>query len=594
MSNPSFEYEQRLAKRLERKEYYQWLDRWVGNTRLIVGLLFFATLWLALWMDLFSAWVAVAPVVGFVVLIGCHEHVYKMGRRAQRSVEFYQRNLDRINDCWVGAGNFDFSFGEEGHLYSSDLDIFGKGSLFELLCFARTRAGEETLARWLTQPASRDEIVKRQRAVEELRNNIDLREDLVVLGPELRSAVNPHLMMRWASAPAVLRPGFARFAAPFITVFTLTSLLAWGFFNASGWFVVTALLIHMMFGQYHRNRVRSVIAGVDEPARELAVLSVVLARLERERFGSAKLCELYAELQATGRPPSKQIARLKLLVELLHSRLNQIFTPVSYLLLWATQLTFAIEAWRQRCGPALGRWLNAVGELEALCAMAGYAHRNPEDPFPELVEVPGVLEGEELRHPLLSRSKCVPNNVYLGNGLQLLVVSGSNMSGKSTLLRTVGVNVVLALAGAPVRAKRLKVSLFAIGATLRVQDSLQGGTSRFYAEIRRLHGIMELTNVRPSVLFLLDEILHGTNSHDRAIGAEAVVRGLIDRGAVGLVTTHDLALAKVAEALDPRAINVHFQDHLENGQMMFDYVLHAGVVQKSNALELMRAVGLKV
>jgi DNA mismatch repair ATPase MutS len=166
------------------------------------------------------------------------------------------------------------------------------------------------------------------------------------------------------------------------------------------------------------------------------------------------------------------------------------------------------------------------------------------------------------------------------------------MSGKSTLLRTVGVNAVLALAGAPVRASRLTISPLALGATLRIQDSLQAGTSRFYAEIQRFRHIMDLTAGNRPVLFLLDEILHGTNSHDRALGAEAIVRGLLERGAIGLVTTHDLALSAVADGLAPRAANVHFADELKDGQMFFDYRIRAGVVRKSNALELMRAVGL--
>jgi DNA mismatch repair ATPase MutS len=271
-----------------------------------------------------------------------------------------------------------------------------------------------------------------------------------------------------------------------------------------------------------------------------------------------------------------------------------IFVLVSNFLLWATQLSFAIEAWRRRHGPAVGRWLGAVGELEALCALAGYAYEHPEDPFPEIVEDGPEFDGVDLRHPLRPMAEFVPNTLQLGGKLRLMVVSGSNMSGKSTLLRTVGINVVLALAGAPVRASRLRVSLLALGATLRVQDSLQGGTSRFYAEIQRLHHIMDLTREPLPVLFLLDEILHGTNSHDRAVGAEAVVRGLMNRGAIGLVTTHDLALAQVAEALAPKAVNVHFEDHLENGRMIFDYRLHEGVVKKSNALALMRAVGLDV
>jgi DNA mismatch repair ATPase MutS len=278
----------------------------------------------------------------------------------------------------------------------------------------------------------------------------------------------------------------------------------------------------------------------------------------------------------------------------LDQRRNEFFAIISVVLLWATQFTFAIEAWRRRHGPEIESWLANFGEFEALCALAGYAYEHPGDPFPEIVEGETVLEAEEVRHPLIAPSVCVPNSIHLGGELQLLLVSGSNMSGKSTLLRTVGINAVLAMAGGPVRAKRMKLSVLAIGATLRVQDSLQAGVSRFYAEIQRLHDTMELTSGDLPALFLLDEILHGTNSHDRAIGAEAIVRGLIERGAIGLVTTHDLALARVVEALAPRAKNVHFEDHLENGRMTFDYVLHPGVVQKSNALELMRAVGLKV
>jgi DNA mismatch repair ATPase MutS len=210
------------------------------------------------------------------------------------------------------------------------------------------------------------------------------------------------------------------------------------------------------------------------------------------------------------------------------------------------------------------------------------------------VETGAIFDGEDLRHPLVPFEKCVPNSVSLGDELRLMVVSGSNMSGKSTLLRTVGINAVLAMSGAPVRARRLRVSCVAIGATLRIQDSLQAGTSRFYAEIQRIYHIMELTKGTLPVLFLLDEVLHGTNSHDRAIGAGAIVTGLIDRHAIGLATTHDLALAQIADALAPRAANVHFEDELIDGKITFDYRMRPGVVRKSNALALMRAVGLDV
>ncbi len=272
------------------------------------------------------------------------------------------------------------------------------------------------------------------------------------------------------------------------------------------------------------------------------------------------------------------------------------------------QLALAVESWRRAAGPAVLRWMAAVGEIEALSSLATFRFEHPEYPFPTILDGDGggsgsgtdaslalpVFDSEGLGHPLIPAARRVVNDLRLGGERRLILVSGSNMSGKSTLLRTVGVNVVLALAGAPVCARGLTLSPLALGATLRINDSLQAGKSRFYAELTRLKQIVDRAAGTPPLLFLLDEILHGTNSHDRRIGAEAIIRGLIDRGAVGLVTTHDLALAEVADALGARAANVHFEDHLEGGVMTFDYRMKEGIVRKSNALELMRAVGLEV
>jgi DNA mismatch repair ATPase MutS len=255
----------------------------------------------------------------------------------------------------------------------------------------------------------------------------------------------------------------------------------------------------------------------------------------------------------------------------------------------------AIEAWRQECGPNIARWIAAVGEFEALCSLACFAHERPETTFPELIEGGGLLfEAEALSHPLIDAETAVPNDVKLGGDCGLWIVSGSNMSGKSTLLRAVGINSVLAWAGAPVTCGRLRLSALRIGASIRVNDSLVDHRSRFYAEINRLRDIVDLARAGLPTLFLLDELLSGTNSHDRRIGAEALIRGLVERGAIGLVTTHDLALADIAQTVGGRARNVHFEDYLEGGEIRFDYRLRPGVVERSNALELMRAVGLDV
>jgi DNA mismatch repair ATPase MutS len=340
--------------------------------------------------------------------------------------------------------------------------------------------------------------------------------------------------------------------------------------------------------------VAEILRRLSGRARDLEVLSHVLARFERERFESGRLAELQARLAAEGGAPSRQIARLGRLIALLDQARNPMVGILAAPVLWTSHCAYAIERWRQKSGAHVAEWIEAVGELEALSSLASYAAEHPADPFPELAPAGPVFDGAGVAHPLLPESSVVRNDVRLDSGQRLLVVSGSNMSGKSTLLRAVGLNTVLAWAGAPVRCERLRVSRLQVGSSLRVQDSVLDGKSRFYAEITRLRQLMDLAAQDPPLLFLLDELLSGTNSHDRQIGSEAVLRTMVERGVIGFVTTHDLALAQVADALAPHAANVHFEDHIENGRIAFDYRMRTGVVEKSNAIELMRAVGLPV
>jgi DNA mismatch repair ATPase MutS len=254
----------------------------------------------------------------------------------------------------------------------------------------------------------------------------------------------------------------------------------------------------------------------------------------------------------------------------------------------------AAERWRAAHGERVRGWLEAIADLEALMSIAAYSYEHPDDVYPELVDGPASLIGAGLGHPLIPQGRCVRNDVSLTHSCRALLVSGSNMSGKSTLLRTIGVNAVLAMAGAPVRAARLRLTPMALGASIRVTDSLQEGRSRFYAQIERLRVLADLSRGPLPLLFLLDELLHGTNSHDRLVGSQAVLRSLQRNGAIGLITTHDLALADIAGSMQPPGENVHFEDQFEAGAMKFDYKLRPGVVRKSNALELMRSVGLEV
>jgi hypothetical protein len=592
-SEPRSEIERRLAERRARAGRLAAADRACSWVRGGIALALLALWWLSLGPEgIPSAWL-LAPIGLFLAAVVVQDGVVRRRRLAERGVAFYEGALARLEQRWAGRGEPGERFVDDAHPYAADLDLFGRGSLFELLCTARTRAGQETLADWLRRPVPVSEGRARQQAVAELRGELDLREAIALAGEDVRAGVAPAALCDWATAPPAGFPSHARAVSAAFAALDLLAALAW-YLGAGPRPLIAALALAGAWALLLHGRVERTVKAADRPGRDLALLAAVLSRLERESFAAPRLVALRRKLDSDGSPPSLQVRGLARLQELLESRRNQLFAPLALPLLWSTQLALAVEAWRVRVGPSVPVWLAAVGEIEALCALAGYAYEHPSDPFPDLVEEGPRFDGLGLGHPLIPEGACVRNDVRLDPEQCLLLVSGSNMSGKSTLLRTVGMNAVLALAGAPVRASALRISPLSLGASIRIVDSLQQGASRFYAEITRLRQLVDLARDHPPLLFLLDEILHGTNSGDRRVGAEAVVRGLLSRGGVGLVTTHDLALARIAEELAPRARNVHFEDHIEGGRVAFDFRLKDGVVTKSNALALMRAVGLEV
>jgi hypothetical protein len=611
-ARPPAEYPVRLGLRRQRLAVCARRERVVGFARIAAFLVGLAVAWLAFGWGMLSAGWLLLPVVIFVALLLVHDRIRHALNRARRAVRFYERRLAVLENRWQGQGQAGARFLDETHPYAPDLDLFGPGSLFELLCNAHTRAGEDTLADWLRGPAGPVEVRARQGAVAELRPLLELREELALAGGEVPAGIDFHAVVAWGQAPPALVPRWPRWVVLALGVLSLITVTGWvlslfglvGEGSAFGRFFLRygslpfllVAVVQILLVARLRRRVQAVLGGVERRGRDLAMLAHLLGVLERAAFAPGGTCaRLQGELSNPaegGNPPSQRIARLSNLIDVLESRRNQFFAPFALLLLWGTQLAYAIDRWRCASGPAIAGWLQAVGTFEALCSFAAYAYENPEDPFPEVVEEGPCYEGEGLGHPLLPG--CIRNDLCLGPEVRVLIVSGSNMSGKSTFLRTVGVNAVLALAGAPVRARRLRLSPLAVGATLRIQDSLQAGRSRFYAELLRLRQLVDQAKGPLPLLFLLDELFAGTNSHDRRIGAEALVKGLVEAGAVGLLTTHDLTLTAIADRLAPRAANVHFADHFEEGEIHFDYLLHPGVVQKSNALALMRAVGLEV
>ncbi len=603
---PADEYRARLAARREAHARLTRLDAQYSYTRLAVfaaGVL----VALAAWRGWIPPWWLALPLFSFGVLVAKHDRVVRARSAAACAIAFYERGLARIEDRWAGTGETGERFHDPAHLYAQDLDLFGPASLFELLSIARTRAGEETLAAWLMAPADVPEIRARQQATSDLTERLDLREALSLAGTDVRASVRSDALVTWAEEPPLLRGRWIRPIATVLSVASIATASLWMARGDSTPFVVVVLL-EILFTLPLRKQTTKALDAADGPARDLDILALVLARIEEERFASERLTALQQQLVGAGfsRPvgASAAIRRLHRLVELHDWQHNPYFAPFGAAVLWGTHLACAIEAWRRVHGRGVREWLRISGEFEALASLSAYRYEHPDDPFPEIVDSPSrhaTFDGTALGHPLIPAARMVRNDIHLGDARgpdgsapQLLVVSGSNMSGKSTLLRTVGVNAVLALAGAPVRATCLRLAPLHVGATLRIQDSLQEGRSRFYAEISRIRELADLAAGRLPLLFLLDELFHGTNSHDRVVGASGVLRALVDRGAIGLITTHDLALTKVGDDLAPRAANVHFDDRFDAGEIHFDYVMKPGPVTRSNAIALMRAVGLDV
>jgi hypothetical protein len=587
---PRAEYQRRVDQHRAQAARAARIEETISRARLGV-VLAVALLWWPASAARLSAWWLLVPVAVFAALLVTHARVRRRRRQAERRAAFHARGLARLDGRWAGTGQNGARFLDPHHPYADDLDLFGAGSLYELLCGARTPMGEETLAAWLLAPADLPSVRARQAAVQELTPRLDLREDLAVLGEAVAASVRSDALA--ALAAPVQPPSTAlRLGAAAVSAVTLGLVAAWGLGSVSLEVALGALAVQGVIRWRLHPHVLDTDRAVAGHGPDLELLAAVLERFEREPLTAPRLAELRRTLLPDGTPPSQAVRRLRRRVDLFDSRRNEFFKPIALLTMWDVHCALAIEAWRARHGASVRVWLTAVGQLEALCSLAGFAWEHPADVYPDLDESQTCFEAEGLGHPLMAEPACVRNGVALDGAVRVLIVSGSNMSGKSTLLRAVGVNAVLALAGAPVRAARLRLSRLSVGATLRIRDSLQEGTSRFYAELVRLRDLVRIAEGPIPLLFLLDEILHGTNSHDRRLGAAAVVSGLVERGALGLVTTHDLALSEVASDPAVKAANVHFEDRLEDGQMVFDYRVRPGVVRTSNALALMRTLGL--
>lgn len=589
--SPAQVYADELARLTTLQSTDQRRERTIGYSKLLISILTL-TAGMVLYRHTFALAFLLAPVALFIALAIRQEKILASIRYRTRALSFYERGLARLDDRWAGGGETGERFLDPAHPYARDLDLFGRASLFEYLSSARTRAGEETLARWLLHAASTDEIVARQDAIRELRARVKFRERLFSAGQTVRLGVHPDALAAWGESKPAFPPRGIRSVVSILAILWILSLVAWAAWDIP-LLAVLMTVLNFAYSHWIHARLERAAAAVENAAQDLRLLSEVLKLIEQEPVSSAKLRALQAALHHDSTSPSTLIAKLARIVDLLESRHSLFARPFDLVTFWSAQLVFVAERWQQEYGPNIRAWLEATGEFEALTSLSAYAWEHPQYAFPEFAAGGAMIGAAALAHPLLPAA-AVGNDLELDNVMQMMILSGPNMAGKSTFLRAVGVNVVLAQCGAPVRAQRLRMSRITVAASICVIDSLAGGMSRFYAEIHRLKLISDLAGEPVPVLFLLDELLSGTNSHDRLIGAEFVLRDLLDQRAIGIVSTHDLALTRMPESFGERAFNCHFADRLEDGRLVFDFKLKPGVVQTSNALKLMRSIGLGV
>ena len=546
---------------------------------------------------------ALAMGVGFFASLALHYRIDVAVRRARELRALATEGLARLDRDWAVLPLRPAPVEvPPSHPNAADLDLRGHASLEHLLGTPATPAGQSALMNWLLAPAELDTVVLRQQAVRELAPQLELREDFSLRGRLLdarQTQAGWEAFVAWAEdEPWLARRRWLLWLARILAPASIAALIAWlaGWLAAPLWIIGVAinLALILTIGR----EVDQQVERVSERQPVFEAYAAMFGDLLGQRSQAQALRTLQTELSAGGRRADQQMRRLGRIMAFVDFRRFLFFFVINLFTLWNVHALGMLEHWRRDAGGHTGAWLRVLGEWEALAALAALRFDNPQWEFPEFDDEP-VVDGERLGHPLLPPGSRVDNDVRVGPPGTLLLVTGSNMSGKSTLLRAIGVNVVLAQAGGPVCAARLRLPALQLATSMRIQDSLEAGVSHFMAELRRIKLVVDLAQQAEgegrTLLYLLDEILHGTNSDERRVAVRQIMHFLLGHRAIGAITTHDVALVE-EPAIAQHARLVHFREQFSRGPdgpvMRFDYLLRPGPATSRNALALMEILGL--
>lgn len=485
----------------------------------------------------------------------------------------------------------------EQHPYAHDLDLFGRASLFQYIQRTSSEQGDALLAAWLLAPATPEAIMNRQGAIRELAEKTPFRQELQALGmlDPITFATEDKINSFLRIPPSAFTLGawkYIRFAGPAMMC-TLLVLHIYGTLAAPGFYL--SVLIGLLFTGWISKQAMPFYLQLNRISAEMETLSVTLKHIEGTQFQHPHLRDLQQSMQSGNIPASGAVKQFRGILDKMDIRLNPlVFIPLNIFLFWDLQQLFALENWRQRYPTGVSTWLKVIAEMEALQSLSTLHVNHPEWAFPELVPEHGTFLSSQLAHPLIPAGKRVASSFSTEGTPHISLITGSNMAGKSTFLRSIGVNTVLAMAGAPVCAEQLTLSPMRIMSSMRIADNLEESTSTFYAELKKLKAIITEVRKKEKVFLLLDEILRGTNSHDRHTGSAALIHQLIREHAVAVIATHDLELAFMKDISPEQLRNYHFDVQVQGEELYFDYALKEGVCRSMNASVLMKKIGIEM
>ncbi len=592
-----FEKQYNIFKSQE-SEMRKQADR-VSNLRLLVFLIgMAAAVFLFIQAGRGSAFISLTVFTSlFIYLIIRHRRLSREAERLACKTEVNRRYMGRMRSDWMEFEDCGQEFVNKDNQYTSDLDIFGPKSLFQWICAAKTHYGRISLKKLLEEPdKDTDAIIKRQNAVRELAEKTDFCQELQSEAMLAKGVnMNPEKLLDYTEERTTRFKNKGIINLFYILPGSFTLSLTLWLLGASVPLFVPLLLLTVQMIMFAAGYIKNseIVNRVYGLKKHLGAYSSLLQLIEQEQFKDKYLSGLRQELYTGSESASASLKKLESIANAVDVKYSTVlYFILNAALLWDYHCVFALEEWKELYGKHNREWLETVGQVEALSSLAVIGHMYPEWIFPTFSQTGLRFDAISLGHPLISKDSCVRNDLKIDSGA--CVITGSNMSGKTTLLRTVGINLVLAYAGAPVFAQKLECAIMGVFTSMRVHDDLGSGISTFYAELLRIKMIIDNSKKKLPMIYLIDEIFMGTNSMDRITGARSVLKNLSKSWIIGLISTHDFELCDLEQEEGVHVENYHFMETYSNNEIRFDYKLRPGRSRTTNAKYLMKMVGIEL